>query len=56
MKFEAMYYREKTLYFYGKKVLSWQGGMLYRCYTDDEKVTIRTTTTKGTTTISHRIL
>lgn len=46
MKFEAMYYREKTLDFYGKKGLSWHGGMIYRRYTEDEKVSIRTTTKK----------
>jgi hypothetical protein len=46
MKFEAMYNREKTLDFYGKKVLSWHGGMIYHRYTEDEKVSIRTTTKK----------
>jgi hypothetical protein len=45
MMFEAIfYYREKTLDFYGKKGLSWHGGMIYHRYTDDEKVSIRTTT------------
>jgi hypothetical protein len=37
MKFEAMYYREKTLDFYGKEGLSWHGGMIYRRYIEDEK-------------------
>ncbi len=36
MKFEAMYYREKTADFYGKKGSSWHGAMIYSRYTSDQ--------------------
>ena len=36
MKFEAMYHREKTTDFYGKKGLSWHGAMVYSRYTSDQ--------------------
>jgi hypothetical protein len=36
MKFEAMYYREKTTDFYGKKGSSWHGAMIYSRYTSDQ--------------------
>jgi hypothetical protein len=37
MKFEAMYYREKTTDFYGKKGSSWHGAMVYSRYTSVQK-------------------
>ena len=36
MKFEAMYYREKTTNFYGKKGSSWHGSMVYSRYTAEQ--------------------
>jgi hypothetical protein len=36
IKFEVMYYREKTTDFYGKKGLSWHGVMVYSRYTSDQ--------------------
>ncbi len=36
MKFEAMYYREKTTGFYRKKGSSWHGAMVYSRYTSDQ--------------------
>ena len=38
MKFEAIYYREKTTDFYGKKGSSWHGVMVYTRYTEEEKL------------------
>jgi hypothetical protein len=37
MKFESIYYREKTTDFYGKKGLSWHKSMLYSRYTSAER-------------------
>lgn len=37
MKFESMYYREKTTDFYGKKGMSWHGAMMYSRYTAQQK-------------------
>ena len=36
MKFESMYFREKTTDFYGKKGLSWHGSMLYSRYVESD--------------------
>ena len=36
MKFQSMYYREKTLEFYGKKGESWNGIIIYSRYTKDQ--------------------
>ncbi len=37
MKFESVYFREKTTEFYGKKGLSWHGALLYTRYTHEEQ-------------------
>jgi len=37
MKFESLYFREKTTDFYGKKGLSWHGSMVYSRYTSSER-------------------
>ena len=37
MKFESMYFREKTTDIYGKKGLSWHGSMVYSRYTLSER-------------------
>ena len=37
MKFEAMYYREKTIDFYGKKGLTWHGVQVYSRYSSTDK-------------------
>jgi hypothetical protein len=36
MKFDAMYYREKAIGFYGKKGSSWHGATVYSRYTSDQ--------------------
>lgn len=43
IKFQSMYYREKTTQFYGKKGESWHGTMVYSRYTKQEKEDYQTT-------------
>ena len=38
MKFDPVYFREKTLEHFGKKGLSWHGAMVYYCCPDDSSV------------------
>ena len=39
MKFEAMYYREKTVDFYGKKGIMWHSSQVYTRYSDQDQKT-----------------